>query len=143
MTRIAYITMSVLVATAMVFLTGCDKSDPTAKKEEVLTKLTAKTWTIKTATIDNVDKTTFFTGLSLTLTDGGYTTANGKIVWHASGTWSFTDDSATMMKRDDQVLVTIDEVTETQLVLRLSWAKSSYAPGRISSTSGVHVFTFN
>ncbi len=134
----------ILVFSSMVLflhLTGCGGSSngPTAK--EISTqKLIANTWRISTVTVDAVDQTILFTGLTIKFTSTGYTTTNGGVVWPASGTWSFTDEAGKIMKRNDNQEITITENTDTALKLTLTRAQGSIGPGRAESLAGVHVF---
>jgi len=117
-----------------------NKSDPTAK--EINTGiLTSKGWTIQSVMIDNASSSSF-SGLTLSFTTTTYITTNGKMVWPTNGTWVFTDPNAKTILRDDQVKVSLDEITDNKLVLSLDWAKPTLGGGRTNSVVGRHVFTF-
>ena len=118
---------------------GSKKSEPTAS--EVNTGiLTSKGWTIQSVMIDNTSSSSF-AGLTLNFTSTTYTTTNGKVVWPANGTWAFTDANAKTILREDQVKVSLDEISNNKLVLSLDWATSTLG-GRTNSVTGRHVFTF-
>jgi hypothetical protein len=125
----------------MLFLASCGSSStgPTAK--EVSTqKLVANTWRVNTVTVDAVDQTALFTGMTLKFTATGYTTTNGGVVWPASGTWSFTDEAGKIIKRSDNQEVTITEISDTILKLSLTRTQGTLGSGRTESIAGNHVF---
>jgi hypothetical protein len=132
----------VFVAASLVQLTRCKEKDPEPSEEEIVKeKLTSGTWTLQSVTVDNVDQTAVYQGLTINFTETTYTTTKGGQVWPASGTWSFIDDTAIAIKRDDGTEVKV-EATDTSLKLTLTWSKTTLAPGRIESVKGLHVFTF-
>ena len=92
--------------------------------------------------MDGADKTDIYGDLSLKFTSSVFTSTNGEALWPASGTWTFTTDDATAIKRDDGLVVTLQEVTDTSLKLALTWSKTTLGSGRIESVSGQHVFSF-
>lgn len=63
-------------------------------------------------------------------------------MWPAAGTWSFVDETAMVIKRSDNVTVTLKSISESNLVLALQWETTTFAGGRASSVAGNHVFTF-
>jgi hypothetical protein len=133
----------VLIAASMVQLTGCKEKDPEPSEEEIVKgKLTSGTWTVQGVTVDDVDQTPVYKGLTITFTATTYTTTKGGPVWPASGTWSFTDDTASSIKREDGTEIKIEEATETSLKLSLTWSKTTLGSGRMESVKGLHVFTF-
>ena len=123
---------------------SCKQDDPElTESERVTSLLILGPWKVQTVTVGGVDKTPEFTGLQLAFTASSFMATNGHLVWPASGTWAFTSDNATAFNRNDNVTVTIDEVTDTKLVLSLTWAGTTYGPGRVTSVAGEHKFTFN
>src|SRR5436190_15915809 len=77
-------------------LSSCDKKDPTP--QQINTKLLkSKTWQVQSVTIDDVDKTSDFTGLTLQFQKSTYTTINGGVVWPSSGTWVFDDKTGLLI----------------------------------------------
>lgn len=132
-----------LVATG-ILLQHCGSSEPAAPTEAQRVTSLMKTgpWKIQSATVDGANQNALFTGLTLNFSDTGFTSTNGEPVWPASGTWTFTSDQATSFTRNDGVVVTIEDITSTSMILRLTWAKTTFGPGRIASISGQTVFTF-
>ena len=146
--RVAVAFLLIAALAILVHLSGCKggASDPTptpvSKQDEVKAKLTSPTWKMQSVTVDGTDKTSIYKDLSLKFSTSGFTSTNGGAVWPASGTWLFTTDDATAVKRDDGVEVKLQEVTDTSLKLALTWSKTTLGPGRIESISGQHVFSF-
>jgi hypothetical protein len=98
---------------------GCKKKeeDPQpSKQEEVTSLLTSTTWNISSVTVDGVDETGLYAGLTLRLTPTNYTSTNGVPVWPATGTWAFTTEEANAFQRSDGVLVEI--IPELSLELK-------------------------
>ncbi len=126
----------------LVLFSGCKKDDPQPETDRVKGLLLANAWRIQTVSIDDTDQTTLFTGLTLSFTNTNYSTTNGGVVWPASGTWSFSDNTGKKILRSDGQEITVTEVTATNLELSLTRAKGTLALGRVSSVAGNHVFTF-
>jgi hypothetical protein len=123
-------------------LTGCDEGGSVSKQEEVTAKLTAATWKVGTVTVDGVDKTSIYNGLTLKFNASGYTATNSGAVWPGSGTWNFTSEEATAIKRNDGLEISIEDATDTSLKLKLTWTKTTLSTGREQSVAGTHVFSF-
>jgi hypothetical protein len=123
---------------------ACSESGEQSEKEIVLKKLTSKTWILNSVTIDGVDKSNAFAGLTITFTATGLTVGNGNVIWPQESTWSFTDDTASaFIRSNDQVTVKILELTESMLKLELTWNTATFGPGgRPESVSGKYVFVF-
>jgi len=123
-------------------LAGCGSG---SKEVEPDTKalLTSGTWKMKAVTVDGVDKSTAFTNFTVSFSSTAFTSANGSPVWPATGTWSFADATQKSVKRSDNVIVTINDITENQLTVSLTWAKSTLGAGRIESVAGAYSFTLN
>jgi hypothetical protein len=134
---------SLIVIGVILIVGGCGKDTPNAN--DVNTKiLSSHGWKLQTLSVDGVDKTDLYSGMTLSFTAGSaytYTSSHGAPVWPTSGTWSLSADGKTV-QRDDQVTVNVDEIADGKLVLSLTWNKTTYGGGRGTSVSGNHVFTF-
>ena len=93
-------------------------------------------------TVDGTDKTSVYTGLTLSFTDTNYTTTNGGVVWPASGTWSFADATGKLITRSDGLSITVEEAIATSIKLKLTWEEGALGGGRAAAVAGVHVFSF-
>lgn len=127
---------------SLLFTSGCNE-DPlpiTAQVKQILTSTAS--WKMQTVLVDGTDQSTVYKNLTLGFTDTGFTSSNGGAVWPSSGTWKFTDDTATAIERNDGLQVTIDTATDSKLVLKLTWTKTTFGLGRLASVKGVNVFTF-
>lgn len=134
--------LSFLIIFGLITLSNCGSKDPEPTEAEKTTKLlTASTWKLQSLTIDGVSDSKFFKGLTLTFTETGYTSTNGDPIWPATGTWEFTDGATTArkIKRNDNVEVTIDEITATGVTFSIQWNKTT-TEGRASSIAGKHIF---
>ena len=146
--RVALAFLLITTVATIVHLSGCKggAADPApavaSKQDEVKAKLTSPTWKMQSVTVDGTDKTSIYKDLSLKFSASGFTSTNGGAVWPASGTWTFTSAEATAIKRDDGLVVTLQEVTDTSLKLALTWSKTTLGPGRVESVSGQNVFSF-
>jgi hypothetical protein len=137
--------ISKLALVAMAFgviisVQGCKDEVPETDRVKGILKSSA--WKVQSVSVDNTDQTTVYKGLTLIFTDAGYTSTNGGVVWPASGTWVFADGNAKTITRSDNLAVTITEVTDTKLVLTLTWATTTLGGGRVESVKGINVFTF-
>ncbi len=138
-------TFSILAVVVIGSLSNCKNSDDPAlpsKQEQVSAILTASAWKVNTVSVDGVDKTNIYKDLGLTFTNTSFSSVSGAAIWPASGTWTFTSTAATAFTRDDGLVVTINEATETSLKLALTWNKTTLSPGKTGSASGAHVFSF-
>jgi hypothetical protein len=134
--------LSVLVMFCLLTISSCGKKDDPSATEVNTGLLSSGTWKISSVVVDGTDRTSLFTGMTLQFQAGSYTTSNGGVVWPASGSWSFIDTNALSIKRSDDVTVTINTISETNLVLSLAWSKTTLGKGRVSSFKGQHVFSF-
>jgi|SRR5687768_12352817 len=136
-----HITIFVIVFIATFTFGGCNKNDdPASVKTKNL--LTSGVWKISKVTVDGVDKTDEFEGFTLQFTDDTFTSVHGNVVWPASDTWGFTDNTAKVFQRGDEVTVTIQTISSTKLVLALVWSKTTLGSGRSASISGDYVLEF-
>lgn len=127
---------------AIPFTQGCKGSskDP-SPTDEMKSILMSGTWQLQNVTVDNVDRTSVYSGLTLAFSATSFTASNGRVIWPASGTWKFSDDTGKSITLDDALPVSIGEATSSKLVLSLSWSKTTFG-GRLESVKGSHVFTF-
>ncbi|CAN5415098.1 hypothetical protein BH09BAC3_BH09BAC3_05410 [soil metagenome] len=134
--------VSITLLAAITQLTSCGSNDPApTTQDQVKAKLVSGVWKIQSVTVDGVDKTSVYPGLTLQFTATTYSSSNGKPVWATSGTWEFTSSDATTIKRDDNIEVTV-QATDTSLKLTLNWPTGTLGGGRVGSVKGVNIFTF-
>lgn len=124
------------------FLAGCDQSPSLTEAEKAIALLKSATWKINTVTVDGALGISF-KNMTLSFTSSTYSTANGSVVWPASGSWTFSDATGKVIKRDDGVDVTVEAISETALILSLTWSKTTLGKGRNQSITGKHVFIFS
>jgi hypothetical protein len=146
--------LSALTATGLLVafttLTAC-KSDPEppapepTEAEKITAILTGGTgrWSLASVVVEGENAAELFKDFSITFTSTNYTTTGTTPVWKRSGTWSFTDATATKFKRDDNVEVTIESISDTQLKLTLIQAQQVTEGGRSTALRGKHEFVMN
>jgi len=127
----------------VLLLSSCSEDTEAPSAEDVVkAKLISSTWKMTSVLVDGTDKTSVYAGLNVSFTSSGFTTVNGGVVWPASGSWEFTSDQATAIKRNDGLTIEIISITDNNLKLGLTWSKSTVGTGRVSSVNGAHVFSF-
>ena len=131
--------IAVLLVDGMFNLSGCGGNDP-SPQEKMKSLLTAGIWTVQSVSVNGVDQSSLFKNMTITFADATYTTTNGGLVWPATGSWVFANESATAFTRNDGIDVQLTEVTSSSLKMSLVWSKNTFGPGRISSINGTHVF---
>jgi hypothetical protein len=141
---------AILALTSLTTIIGCKGDDPKplTKEEEMTALLIAGngTWTPPATggvTVDGQDVTEdLFEGFSIKFSDGTLTTTGTTPVWKRQDTWSFKDETATVMLRgQDNKEITFTRVSDTEIKLTLTWDQTTTEPGRTKSIEGVHVFT--
>ena len=137
--------VGIMTLSVILLLSDCaSKSNdpaPATEPQRVTSLMKTGTWKVQTVTVDGTDQSTLFKNFTLSFTDAGFATVNGTAVWPASGTWKFVNDQATSFTRDDGLVVTIQNVSSTQLIISLVWTKTTLGPGRGWSVKGTTVFT--
>jgi hypothetical protein len=140
MKQIIGVLLSVLVS---IVLFSCDGKDTPIPATQRIAKIltTGGAWILEGATVDGVDQLSLYQGLSVSFSETSYTTTNGGIQWPASGTWKFTDGTATVVERNDGLLITLEDVSETRAVISFDWQNTTFDQGRTKSLGGKHQFT--
>jgi hypothetical protein len=140
--------VSVLAVISIALMTSCKSDEPTLTAEQRVTKILTDnggTWSLPSVagvTVDGLDVTQdLFKGFSITFGDGTLTTTGTSPVWLRSDTWSFKDESATVIIRgQDSKEITISEITADQLILTLEWDQNTFEGGRSKSIKGTYQF---
>jgi hypothetical protein len=140
---IKYFLSTLAILSGLLFIQSCGSkgSDP-SPVDQMKAILIAGTWNLQTVSVDGVDKTSVYTGLTIKFTGDNFTATNGRAVWPASGTWQFADDTGKNIIRGDGLPIAIEEATATKLVLKFNWNQNTLGSGRISSVKGQNIFTF-
>lgn len=136
-TRIITIFLLVLVELAA---TSCSDSAAPASETDRVRKLLTNggKWTLVRLTVGGVDQTSSNAGFTIVFGTNTYITNDGEPVWAANGTWSFTDSTAKEFAREDGLVVSILSITDKTLDLGLSWSKTTFESGRLSSIPGTY-----
>lgn len=138
--------LSAFALSATLTVTSCKDDDPSAT-ETNLNRLTVHHWNLIKVTVDGVDKTSLFSGLTLQWNkDNTFVATNGGVMWPSTGTWSFTDDSAqtlfVSLSNNADAEVTIETLNDTNLIISLHWDETTLGQGRVKSVKGDHFFEF-
>jgi hypothetical protein len=133
-------TFIMFLVVSTLFINGCGGDDGESATDRTNRLLKSGLWKLDRLTVDGVDKTNEYPGLTLLISEGIYTSTNGEPVWPISGTWNLLDEET--LSRDNGETVHIDELKETNLILSLDWQTTTYDEGRIASIKGVHIFKF-
>ncbi len=136
----------ILLVCFLTLSASCGKNnDITLTAEQSMAKqLELNTWKIVSVKVDGTDQTGLFNGFTIKFNASSYTTTGMTPVWARSGTWQFlVNSNAQVFTRDDGTNVTIENITDSSLVLSLTWNDASFGGGRFNSVVGKHIFTFN
>jgi hypothetical protein len=129
------------LAMTMTIIVSCGNDEKDSPNAQAL--LTSGTWKVNTVTVDGVNKNDLYTNLTVSFTATGFTAVHGEPVWPASGTWTFVNAEQKEITRNDGTVVTLESISETELVLDLTWSKTTLGSGREASIQGAHTFVFN
>ena len=129
--------VSILFFGAMTWLSSCKSDDSVDPKTQRLNELKA-TWKISQVVNDGNDVTGQYTGMTLTIDGLNYSTTNGGNPWPDSGTYSLNDNDLNTLIRNDNVEVTIDEVTTNTLTLSFNYTSVN---GRVDGVTGDFTFS--
>lgn len=142
--------LSSLFLIAMLQFVACDKGDdpPAQTEAQKVTALligsggSGSQWSLSSVFVDEVDYTEVFQGFTMTFSETGVTTTNGTVVFESTDGWNFKDEAtATQIVTDSGLELTIDELTENQLIFSFEFDETIY--GRTSAVGGINVFTLN
>jgi hypothetical protein len=142
---LAIILLKIMVVTAfacLITISGCQPGEGAVETDRVKKLLTSSAWTLESLTIDGADQTALYEGLTVTFNDTHFTSTNGGPAWPASGIWTFSNENGDAIVRGDGIELNIYEINETRLVMDITWTMTTLGPGKSSSTSGEHRFTF-
>lgn len=141
--KLFYCLIILLIFSGLSFLQSCGGkgSDP-SPADQMKTILISGTWNLQSASVDGVDKSSVYPGLTIKFTDTNFTTTNGRVVWPATSTWQFADATGKSITRGDGLAISIDEATTSKLILKFNWNQNTFGSGRASSVKGQNVFTF-
>ena len=130
--------LSYTLTITMMIIASCGNDEKDTPDVQAL--LTSGTWKINTVTVDGVNRNDLYTNFTLSFTATGFTAMNGEPVWPASGAWTFVTSAKKEISRNDGIVVTLESISETELVLNLTWNKTTLGGGREASLQGDHTF---
>lgn len=134
--------ISIMIIVCLALISGCksESADPTPQdNQKTLLINNGLSWVPGSVTKDGLDVTDQFAGFNLTVGDFTYTTANALVTaWPASGTWSFANESGTLINRSDGVQIDV-QVSTTSLKLTFSVSGLGNG-GRTKGVDGEYIF---
>jgi hypothetical protein len=137
------LTIALLAFIPMIFSSCSRDNDPVPSQQELVTqKLTASPWVLQSVTVDGFDQTGTYSGMTLSFTSTGFTSVNGRGVWPDTGSWTWRNEEATSFSRNDGVIVSIQDISNTSLRIEMDWDETTFIRARTSSIGGKHVFVF-
>src|SRR5690349_3070728 len=110
--RLSINKVSVLCLLTLTFA-ACSKKNSSTAAEQNTNILVSGTWNISSVMVDNIDKSSMYSGMTLNFTSGSYTTTNGKVVWPASGSWLFASSDGKVINRGDGIDITVSQITDS------------------------------
>lgn len=149
----------IAVGSTLTMLLSCggDSDDPKQELntgQKVVTNLVKSQWKVSSVMVDGMDMSSMFTGFTISFNPssyqngipsftGSYSVTNGGPVWYSSGNWIIPDINmaGSFIRSSDDLSITLQEVTETNLKMSLQWNKQTFGDGRIGSIQGQHIFT--
>lgn len=108
---------------------GDDGTDEPSAQERALEDLTG-TWRLASITVDGNDITANYPGFTFSYTEATYTTVNAKILFKASGTWSWADNTtSTLFNLDDGKSISITLLNQSEFGLAFTHTSGGSAAG--------------
>lgn len=109
----------------LIIITSCkgggSDDTPTPSDQELAQTILETTWEVGSTgsiIVDNTNVTDRYSGFTLTIEDGTYTTTNAGDLFPASGTWEWVGESDDMVITGSGKEITITELTEAQFSFR-------------------------
>jgi len=146
--------MTALLCLVLVTYSSCKKDPddpeppvPTAA-ETTTALLKGPAWVMSGVTVDGV-VLDLYKNLNIAFTadadgkNGKYSSVNGGVLWPASGTWTFKNEEAKAMVRDDGLEITIEALTEKSMTISFTRTGDTVFEegGKTKAVGGKHVLT--
>lgn len=141
--------LSLSILISFLAFVSCDSDDgPGLTEAQRVTNLLigsaniGSTWSIQAVDVDGVNYTDEFSDLTLTFSETGFTSENGREVFEPTDSWTFTSEAATSFTAGNQLEMAIVEISEKTLILRFTLDETIFGPGRQEAVAGENTFTF-
>jgi hypothetical protein len=120
-------------------IVACSDSETKSEEEVFLSKLTADTWILSNAVVDNKSVTGAFDALALTFTKSTISAVNAvPPIWQNASFEIEKSGDVFIILRSDGINVTVKELTASKLLLELQFSAGS----KVTSVSGKYTFEF-
>lgn len=138
-----YLTHLIYSCALLLIVGACSKDEAGPTAEEKFLADLEGTWQINDVTLDNEDVSDEFDGLAVSFTEEQTFTVTNSVgnIWPASGLFELQETTGDLFDliRDDEVVMTVDELTDNSLVISFEFDS---APGRLKGLAGEYTFTF-
>jgi hypothetical protein len=158
MNHLARILSLLILVSATVFFTNCGGGDDPEKSEEEvqLDKLKASPWTITSVTGQGGDKTTDYTGMTLTFSGtfsagGVYHYTSTATSWPSLSPWNEEDDwkfksgsvgtTIIRLSDDEEMTYTLSN-SDKQLEISFNYVGAGFPNGKVENVEGDWTFIF-
>ncbi len=140
----------ILLISIVALLTNCGgTTDPTPGVDSLQATIDglAKKWTPSGVTLDGVNVSDDWSGVSVTFTANKSFTVSGlsqenSLIWPSTGTYSFPDENKPLkILRNDGIEITLKNLTSTSV--DVSFAITGRTGGRGAGLSGNYSFSFS
>lgn len=115
--------------------TSCDTNDLDVETAQDLAfaLLAEETWTLNNGAgsivVDGTDVSANYPGFNLSFNEGTYSTSNAKQLFSATGTWTWLDEEARMIRLDDGKELTISTLNEFRFTFTFNFADGGVRAG--------------
>lgn len=134
---------SILIVSISLLMCCREKEAVLTDEEKVRELLVSGVWVLQNVIVDGTNQTPLYSGLTLNFSANQITVQNANVVWNGIYIWSFTNSSAKSFLRDDGIIVSIKEISNSGLIIELNWTKTTFDRGKVDSVAGLHTFTFS
>lgn len=134
------ILLSLAVLSLAIVFASCGGDDgPSQTPQEIAQELLETTWTMTAITLDGSDVSDSYTGLTITIGDGTFTTTNAGDLFPATGTWDWIGETNNMIRTGRGKEITLNTLNETSTILSFLKTTGNQAAG----ISGSYVITMS
>jgi len=137
--------LSITVLAGLISFMGCGGSDGETEQERTIRLLTSKTWSVITVTVPDNTATSSddWDNFTVSFTQTNMSTAGhptgATVVWPSQG-YSVNEQGNQITRTNDQVVMSINALTESNLRVSFSMPPGTEIGGRVASLEGPYVF---
>ena len=142
MKKLQYLTPILLVS--IILISACGGGEDKETAEEVFMKQITGAWQLRNADFDGKDVSSSFPGMTLTINKNKTMSVQNDTppMWKASSFTLLESGNDFILNRNDGLIITVSQVSETKLVLTFLYDADAMG-GRTSSVTGGFTFEFD